>query len=80
VLTDPEALAAMSDDKSSGANSDEKQTTERKGNNIGDELQVEARKKNSSPPNAEIANNTGNQSQSSDSDDPALSWTLLFQC
>jgi hypothetical protein len=72
VPTDPEAPAAMSNDKSSGANSEEKQTTELKGNNIGDELQAEAGKKNSLPPNAEIANNTNNQSQSSDSDDPAF--------
>jgi hypothetical protein len=32
-----------------------------KGNNIGDELQAEAGKKNSLPPNAEIANNTDNR-------------------
>jgi hypothetical protein len=66
----------MFDEKSSGENSDEKQTAERKGNNIGDDLQAEAGKKNSSPPNAEIANSTDqqkdedNQSQSSDSDAP----------
>jgi DNA mismatch repair ATPase MutL len=73
VPTDPGDPAAMSDDKSDGANSEEKQTTQRKGNNnIDDELQAEARKKNSSPPHAEIANNTDNQSQSSDSDEPAF--------
>jgi hypothetical protein len=78
VPTDPEAPAAMSDEKSSGANSDEKQTAERKGNNIGDNLQAKAGKKNSSPPNAEITNNTDqqkdedNQSQLSDSDAPAF--------
>jgi hypothetical protein len=73
VPTDPGAPADMSDDKSDGANLEEKQTTERKGNNIDDELQAEAGKKNSSPPHAEIANNTDNQSQSSDSDEAFFS-------
>jgi hypothetical protein len=51
---------------------------ERKGNNIGDELQAKAGKKKLSPSNAEIANNTDqqkdrdNQSQSSDSDAPTF--------
>jgi hypothetical protein len=44
------------------------EATQPKNNNIDDDLQAEGGEKNSSSPHAEIANNTENQSQSSDSD------------
>jgi hypothetical protein len=50
VPTEPGAPADTSDNKSDGANLEEKETTERKSNNIDDELQAEAGEKNSSPP------------------------------
>jgi hypothetical protein len=48
------------------------EATQPKNNNIDDDLQAEGGEKNSSSPHAEIAKNTENQSQSSDSSDEAL--------